>query len=207
MRLAVFFIGLVFLIAAIAASAFLPTLIVGCPTCGPATVGNLVGYVTNTSSANGIVGASVVLSVSGTQKYATSTVTQGYYKFGAITAGGYTITVSASGFQTFQGITGVSPGTTAFFNVQLSPLSNPGYSGGSGCTPTPSGAGCATPPPPPPPGITAPPPIPQPTQTYNATLPPPINQIPIIGGMPTIAFGFLLIGLVLVVGGVVLRRR
>jgi len=170
-RLAFVLVGVVLLGVAFfgPGNSWFPNLVVAGPG-GPATIGNLVGYVTDTATLSGIVGASVALSVSGTTKYTALTMTAGYYKFAAITSGGYTISVSTNGYPTFQGSTGVSPGTTAYFNVQLAPLGSSGYSGGSGCTPLPTGGGCSNIPPPPP-GIQAPPPPPTTgNQTTNATL-------------------------------------
>ncbi len=183
--------------------------VVACPptaSCaGPATVGNLVGYVTDSSSGAGIVGASIVLSVSGSTKYSTSSVTAGYYKFGAITSGGYTISVSASGYSSFQGSTGVSPGTTSTYSVQLAPLplsgGSSGVSSGGGCTPTPSGT-CNVPPPPA--GVTAPPPPAQPTNQIPGTNQT-INSLP---GNPTyFTFVFFVVGVVFAGAGLVLRRK
>ena len=206
MRTSVLIIGAVLIAAAIGIAVAFPTLIVAGGPGQPATVGNLVGYVTNTSSGSGIVGASVVLSVSGSQRYSTSTLSAGYYKFGAITAGGYTISVSASGYQSFQGSTGVSPGTTSSFNAQLAPLGYSGYSGGSGCTPPPTGGGCSVPAPPP--GVSPPPPPPTQAPAVNVTTPPPFNQVPVIGGIGNpLAYALLVSGLVLVAVGIVRRRR
>ena len=135
----------------------------------PATVGNLVGYVTNQSNGAGIVGATIQLYVSGTLKYATSTTTAGYYKFGGITGGGYVINITAPKYQGFQGYTGVTPGTTTTFDAQLSPIGSGGTSGGSSCQPLPTGGGCTTPPPNPPPGVPGPLPISNTTTATNAT--------------------------------------
>ncbi len=194
--------GVVLLLAAIFGpqQSWFPNLVVAGPG-GPATVGNLVGYVTDTSTSSGIVGASVVLSVYGTTKFSTSTVAAGYYKFGAITAGGYTITVGATGYSTFQGSTGVSPGTTSTYSVQIAPLPLSGGSGGvssgSGCTPTPSGT-CSVPPPPP--GVQAPPPPTGNATATNAT----VSWIPGSPKVLPVVLGFL--GFVFIAVGLVARR-
>ncbi|HYS72464.1 MAG TPA: carboxypeptidase-like regulatory domain-containing protein [Thermoplasmata archaeon] len=194
MRPVLLLVGVVLLAVAFFGYGFFPNLVVGGPG-GPATQGNLVGYVTDTSTGSGIVGAPVTLSVSGSTKYTTSTTTAGYYKFAAITSGGYSIAVSATGYPMFQGSTGVSPGTTAYFNVQLAPLGSSGYSGGSGCTPLPTGGGCSNVPPPPP-GVLAPPP-PSSSQGTNATisvLPGNPKVLPVAIG--TLGVAFIAIGLV-----------
>lgn len=167
-RLAIVVVGLILLISGLAVGAATPNLIA----CSPGTycnnrIGNLVGYVTNTSSANGIVGASVKLLVSGTTTYSTLTTTSGYYKFGGIAAGGYNVNVTASGYKSTQGTVVVSAGATAVFNAALAPVSSSGSSGGTGCSPTPTGGGCTTPPPPP--GVTPPPPPPAPSSNITAT--------------------------------------